>query len=101
MTRRGRVVATLVLFALALGAGLAGWSSEHVTGWTFLAMVVALAGLWVAAPLIDGEHPGDDDVEVRRITLDEACARTDAARTHVRVTVTREGRTVVLHEPRR
>jgi len=99
VTRHGRIVATLVLFALSVGAGLAGWDTPHVTGWTFLALVVALAGLWVAAPLIDGEHP--DDVEVRRITLDEACARTDAARTHVRVSVTRDGRTIVLHEPRR
>lgn len=78
MTRAARIAATVALFVLALGAGLAGWDTPHVTGWTFLALVVALAGLWVAAPLIDGEHP--DDVEVRRITLDEACARTDEAR---------------------
>jgi len=72
MTARARVALAAALAVLALAAGVAGWDTPHVTGWTFAAFLLAMSALWTASPLLDGEHP---DVEVRRVTLDEACRR--------------------------
>ena len=76
MTRRARGALAAVLLVLALAAGLSVWDTPHVTGGTLLAFLLAMGALHVGGPLLDV----DDDVEVRRVTLDQACALTDKAR---------------------
>lgn len=76
MSARARAVLAVLLGVCAVGAGVAVWDTPHVSGGTMLAFGLAMTALWVVAPLVDA----DPDVEVRRITLDEACQRTDDAR---------------------
>lgn len=53
MSRRARAVLAFVLLVAALVVGVASWSTPYVDGWTLLAVALAMAGLWVVAPLLD------------------------------------------------
>lgn len=67
-----RVALSVALALAALVVGVVAARTGHVTGGTILAFFLAMAGLWTVSPLVDDEDPA---IEVRRITLDEACRR--------------------------